>query len=211
MKRKVYTRVAKKARKLMGWKKGGRRRKSRKKKQHRRTRKRTRRKRGGVKSCCVYKKCPPPGFKIEWLPGADEKEKSRVMKEAALPGGGLFTRKPRERRIAEAKETVIRLRRIKEKNYSQKLQDEIDRLLRYIAAHESAKATDEINKAAAEAGGWEIVKNKEKLFADTVEEKVHSAKFKRDSGKLLGPNASEWWARRRERQEDKNFEKKDNV
>ena len=41
MKRKVYTRVAKKARKLMGWKKGGRR-------KTRRKRRKTRKKRGGA-------------------------------------------------------------------------------------------------------------------------------------------------------------------
>jgi len=43
MKRKVYTRVAKKARKLMGWKKGGRRRRTK-----RRRRRITRRRRGGM-------------------------------------------------------------------------------------------------------------------------------------------------------------------
>lgn len=44
MKRKVYTRVAKKARKLMGWKKGGGRSKRRRR---RKTRRKTRKKRGG--------------------------------------------------------------------------------------------------------------------------------------------------------------------
>ena len=55
MKRKVYTRVAKKARKLMGWKKGGRRR--RRTRKRRRKRRRTRKKKpqvGGAK-CCIYK------------------------------------------------------------------------------------------------------------------------------------------------------------
>ena len=53
MKRKVYTRVAKKARKLMGWKKGGRRTK-------RRRRRRSRKRRGGVKH---------KGTIVHWNPG----------------------------------------------------------------------------------------------------------------------------------------------